>query len=121
MPDPNVLVARAATPLPVEVVVRGYITGVTSTSLWQQYADGARDDLRLPLPRRAAQEHTRCPTRIVTPTTKGDADGRRTTSRSPCAEVRRARPGRARAGARCVEAALLLFAAAASRRPPRPG
>ena len=32
----------AATPLPVEVVVRGYITGVTSTSLWQQYADGAR-------------------------------------------------------------------------------
>ena len=40
VPDPNLLVARSATPLPVEVIVRGYITGVTSTSLWQQYADG---------------------------------------------------------------------------------
>ena len=29
-------------PLPVEVVVRGYITGVTSTSLWKPYAAGAR-------------------------------------------------------------------------------
>src|SRR3954451_19316590 len=36
VPDPNVLVARAASPLAVEVVVRGYITGVTSTSLWRQ-------------------------------------------------------------------------------------
>ena len=44
-------------PLPVEVVVRGYITGVTSTSLWKPYADGRPDDLRLPLPRRAAEEH----------------------------------------------------------------
>ena len=42
VPDPNVSIARAAQPLPVEVVVRGYITGVTSTSLWRQYADGAR-------------------------------------------------------------------------------
>ena len=42
VPDPNVLVATAATPLPVEVVVRGYITGVTSTSLWKPYAAGAR-------------------------------------------------------------------------------
>ena len=42
LPDPNALVAVAATPLPVEVIVRGHITGVTSTSLWRQYADGAR-------------------------------------------------------------------------------
>ncbi len=34
VPDPNVTVAREAEPLPVEVVVRGYITGVTTTSLW---------------------------------------------------------------------------------------
>ena len=33
IPDPNALVARSAQPLPVEVIVRGYITGVTSTSL----------------------------------------------------------------------------------------
>lgn len=69
VPDPNLLVAREATTLPVEVVVRGYITGVTGTSLWRAYADGARtiygyrfaDGLRKnePLPRP-----------IVTPTTK---------------------------------------------------
>ncbi|MCB0111309.1 MAG: hypothetical protein KDE53_35545, partial [Caldilineaceae bacterium] len=33
-PDPNVTVARRCQPLPVEVVVRGYISGVTSTALW---------------------------------------------------------------------------------------
>src|SRR5450755_625376 len=31
VPDPNVTVARAAAPLPVEVIVRGYLTGVTNT------------------------------------------------------------------------------------------
>ncbi|MEZ5296757.1 MAG: hypothetical protein R2697_10965 [Ilumatobacteraceae bacterium] len=34
--------ARFAVPLPVEVVVRGHITGVTDTSIWGMYADGAR-------------------------------------------------------------------------------
>ncbi|MEO8265722.1 MAG: phosphoribosylaminoimidazolesuccinocarboxamide synthase [Ilumatobacteraceae bacterium] len=74
LPDPNVLVARAAQPLPVEVVVRGYITGVTSTSLWRQYADGARtiygyhfsDGLR---------KNTELPSTIVTPTTKAEHGG----------------------------------------------
>jgi phosphoribosylaminoimidazole-succinocarboxamide synthase len=69
VPDPNVLLARAATPLPVEVIVRGAITGVTATSLWQLYADGARtiyghrfdDGLR---------KNTLLPAPIVTPTTK---------------------------------------------------
>src|SRR5690606_9876714 len=37
VPDPNVMVGREAQALPVEVVVRGYITGVTSTSLWTLY------------------------------------------------------------------------------------
>ena len=71
VPDPNVLVARAAQPLPVEVVVRGYITGVTSTSLWRQYHDGARtiygyrfaDGLR---------KNTALPQAIITPTTKAE-------------------------------------------------
>ena len=74
LPDPNVLVARAVQPLPVEVVVRGYITGVTSTSLWRQYADGARtiygyhfsDGLR---------KNTELPSAIVTPTTKAEHGG----------------------------------------------
>src|SRR4051794_39285330 len=42
VPDPNVTVAREAEALPVEVIVRGYITGVTSTSLWTLYAAGDR-------------------------------------------------------------------------------
>jgi len=50
MPDPNVLIAIAAQPLPVEVIVRGYITGVTSTSLWKRYEDGARDIYGYPFP-----------------------------------------------------------------------
>ena len=40
VPDPNVIVAREAEPLPVEVIVRGYITGSTSTSLWTLYNEG---------------------------------------------------------------------------------
>ena len=33
VPDPNVSVVRECRPLPVEFVVRGYLTGSTSTSL----------------------------------------------------------------------------------------
>ena len=42
VPDPNVTIATSARPLPVEVVVRGHITGVTDTSLWGMYRTGAR-------------------------------------------------------------------------------
>jgi phosphoribosylaminoimidazole-succinocarboxamide synthase len=73
VPDPNVLVARAATPLTVEVVVRGYITGVTSTSLWRQYADGARTIYGHRFPD-GLRKNTQLPNALVTPTTKG-ADG----------------------------------------------
>ncbi len=34
VPDPNVMVGMECEPLPVEMVVRAYITGVTSTSIW---------------------------------------------------------------------------------------
>jgi len=33
-PDPNILIAKKCTVLPIEFVVRGYITGTTSTSMW---------------------------------------------------------------------------------------
>jgi phosphoribosylaminoimidazole-succinocarboxamide synthase len=42
VPDPNVTVALETNPLPFSVVVRGFISGVTPTSLWKQYAQGAR-------------------------------------------------------------------------------
>jgi phosphoribosylaminoimidazole-succinocarboxamide synthase len=43
MPDPNVTVAKKCTPVPVEAVVRGYLTGVTDTAAWTRYLAGQRD------------------------------------------------------------------------------
>ena len=43
MPDPNASIVRVADPLMVEVIVRGYITGVTSTALWYRYSLGERE------------------------------------------------------------------------------
>ena len=69
VPDPNLLVARSATTMPVEVVVRGYITGVTSTSLWRPYAAGARTIYGYHFPDGLAK-NTALPEPLVTPTTK---------------------------------------------------
>ena len=71
-PDPNVLIAREAQPLPVEVIVRGYITGVTSTSLWKRYEDGARVIYGYRLPD-GLQKNSKLPEPIITPTTKAAA------------------------------------------------
>jgi phosphoribosylaminoimidazole-succinocarboxamide synthase len=50
VPDPNVTIARRCTPLPIEAVMRGYLSGVTGTSLWTRYEKGERDfgSFRLP-------------------------------------------------------------------------
>ena len=68
-PDPNVTVAREAAPLPVEVIVRGYITGVTSTSLWTLYAQGERRPYGIALPD-GLRKNDPLPQPIITPTTK---------------------------------------------------
>jgi phosphoribosylaminoimidazole-succinocarboxamide synthase len=72
VPDPNVSIVVATQPLPVEVIVRGYITGVTSTSLWTRYATGARvlDGHRLP---DGLAKNDPLPQPIITPTTKATA------------------------------------------------
>ncbi len=69
MPDPNVLLARRAEPLLVEVVVRGYITGVTSTSLWTLYKQGERQPYGIVLPE-GMRKNDRLPAPVITPTTK---------------------------------------------------
>tara|TARA_A100001011_G_scaffold242207_1_gene250216 strand:- start:4743 stop:5726 length:984 start_codon:yes stop_codon:yes gene_type:complete len=43
IPDPNVTLAKKCKVFPIEFVVRGYITGSTSTSLWTVYNNGSRD------------------------------------------------------------------------------
>ena len=74
VPDENVTVAREAVPLPVEVVVRGFITGVTKTSLWTMYERGARDLYGHTLPD-GLQKNDALPQAIVTPTTKAEQGG----------------------------------------------
>ena len=43
IPDPNVTLAKKCTVFPIEFVIRGYITGSTSTSLWTVYNRGDRE------------------------------------------------------------------------------
>ena len=42
-PDPNVLVSKRLRMMPVEIVVRDYLAGTTSTSILQMYKKGARE------------------------------------------------------------------------------
>jgi phosphoribosylaminoimidazole-succinocarboxamide synthase len=84
VPDPNALVARALAPVPVEVVVRGYITGVTTTALWYRYALGEREIYGHRLPD-GLRKNEALPRPLITPTTKGGATGH--DERLTCAEV----------------------------------
>lgn len=74
VPDPNVTLAHEAAPLPVEVIVRGYITGVTKTSLWYLYDQGDREPYGIPLPD-GLQKNDPLPSPIITPTTKAEKGG----------------------------------------------
>ena len=69
VPDPNIMVAQRLEPVRVEVVVRGYITGVTQTSLWTRYARGERVLYGYCLPD-GLQKDDPLPEPLVTPTTK---------------------------------------------------
>ena len=74
VPDENVTVAREAQPLPVEVIVRGFITGVTKTSLWSLYDSGMREAYGIKLPD-GLHKNDALPEPIITPTTKAEAGG----------------------------------------------
>src|SRR3989344_1437752 len=43
IPDPNVTVAKKCKMVPVEAVMRGFLTGITDTSIWTRYSAGQRD------------------------------------------------------------------------------
>lgn len=70
-PDPNVIVAKRLTMLPVEMVVRDYITGSTDTSIWTMYNAGERTVYGHTLPEGLAK-NDKLPGTIITPTTKGE-------------------------------------------------
>lgn len=84
VPDPNVSLVRDCTPLPIEVIVRGYISGTTHTALWYRYSLGERHIYGHDLPD-GLVKNEQLPAPIITPTTKagpGEHD-----ERIDCAEV----------------------------------
>jgi phosphoribosylaminoimidazole-succinocarboxamide synthase len=64
-PDPSVTIGRFCQPFPVEMIIRGYLTG----SSWRSYKNGAREICGIPIPD-GMKEHQRFPEPLVTPTTK---------------------------------------------------
>jgi len=68
-PDPNVVVAKECEALPVEMVVRGYLTGVTSTSVWKHYEKGVRNFCGNDLPE-GMKKDQKFDAPILTPSTK---------------------------------------------------
>ncbi len=84
VPDPNISLVQECAPLPVEIIVRGYITGSTKTSLWTLYEEGNRRMYGYTFPE-GLKKNDPLPEPIITPTTKagpGQHDERLT-----CAEV----------------------------------
>ena len=71
VPDPNVMIGVECEPLPVEMVVRAYITGVTSTSIWTHYDKGVRTFCGHELPD-GLRKDQKLPEPILTPSTKAE-------------------------------------------------
>ncbi len=66
-PDPNVTVGLRCQPFPVEMIVRGFLTG----SSWRLYKSGGREICGIPLPE-GMREHQRFDRPLITPTTKAE-------------------------------------------------
>lgn len=84
VPDPNVSIVRSARPLPVEIIVRGYMTGVTETALWRRYSLGERTIYGHAFPE-GMKKNQKLDRPVITPTTKGGATGH--DERLTCGEV----------------------------------
>ncbi len=107
VPDPNVSIVREAKPLSVEVIVRGYITGVTSTALWRRYSEGERSIYGYRFPE-GLRKNQRLPSPIITPTTKAEAGQH--DERLTCEEVVGKGYVQAKTWNRVADMALGLFA-----------
>lgn len=68
-PDPNVTIAKKCKPFPIEFVVRGFITGSSSTSLWTNYEQGQRDYCGITFPD-GMKKNEKLQKPVITPTTK---------------------------------------------------
>ncbi len=72
-PDPNVMIVKKLNMLPIEVVVRAYMTGSTGTSIWTKYKNGEREMYGHKFPE-SMVKNQKLPQTIITPTTKGKSD-----------------------------------------------
>jgi phosphoribosylaminoimidazole-succinocarboxamide synthase len=70
-PDPNVLVCKRLSMMPVEIVVRDYLAGTTSTSILQMYKKGSRELYGHRFPE-GLRDNQKLPQTIITPTTKAE-------------------------------------------------
>ena len=84
VPDPNASIVTTVQSLPIEVIVRGYITGVTTTALWYRYSIGERNIYGYDFPE-GLKKNQALSEPIITPTTKGGETGH--DERLTCAEV----------------------------------
>jgi phosphoribosylaminoimidazole-succinocarboxamide synthase len=71
VPDPNVTVAVECAPLRAELIMRSYLTGVTTTSIWYAYERGAREFCGHQLAE-GMKKNQRLPKPILTPSTKAE-------------------------------------------------
>lgn len=74
VPDPNISLVKNVTPLPVEVIVRGYLTGSTKTSSWYAYQNYCRMICGIEMPV-GMKKDQKFDTPIITPTTKPTGEG----------------------------------------------
>jgi len=85
MPDPNIVVVKECEQLPLEFIVRGYITGVTKTSAWYNYENGVRNLCGNILPD-GLKKDQKFDTPIITPTTKHEKHDRNVSREEAIAE-----------------------------------
>jgi phosphoribosylaminoimidazole-succinocarboxamide synthase len=69
----HILIAQKTTPFKIEVVIRGYITGSTKTSLWTHYNKGSREYCGISFPD-GLVKNQKLDKPVITPTTKGEVD-----------------------------------------------
>ncbi len=69
VPDPNVTVTKKCALVPIEAVVRGYLTGVTDTAIWTRYRAGERTFGGITLPD-GLHKNQKLPQPLFDPTTK---------------------------------------------------
>lgn len=72
--DPNVSVVKNCKGIPIEMIVRGYISGVTNTSIWGSYERGERLIYGIKFPE-GLKKNQQLPTPVITPTTHGGGKG----------------------------------------------